>query len=169
MTEELKKNGIIPDVENDFKVELSLKVVYNGKEIDGSELTPSATSAQPELKIEGAPSANAVYTIAFVDPDAPSRADPKFRNWRHWIVVNVPGDIDISKGTVLTPYIGPGPPPGTGLHRYTFWVYRQKGAIEAKLDNEPAARRSFDLRAFAKEHDLVGPLGASFFVAQHQQ
>jgi hypothetical protein len=26
MTEELKKNGIIPDVENDFKVELSLKV-----------------------------------------------------------------------------------------------------------------------------------------------
>lgn len=31
------------------------------------------------------------------DPDAPSRAEPTFREWHHWLVVNIPG-TDISKG-----------------------------------------------------------------------
>jgi phosphatidylethanolamine-binding protein (PEBP) family uncharacterized protein len=53
------------------------------------------------------------------DPDAPSRADPEFREWRHWLVVNIPG-CDIDKGEVAAAYIGSGPPEGTGLHRYVF-------------------------------------------------
>ena len=55
----------------------------------------------------------------FADPDAPSRTDPKYREWRHWLVVNVPG-TDVSKGEVLSAYVGAGPPKGTGLHRYIF-------------------------------------------------
>ena len=59
------------------------------------------------------------------DPDAPSRADPKYQEWfiavisrinfsrRHWVVVNIPGS-DVSKGNVAAPYMGPGPPPKTG-------------------------------------------------------
>lgn len=34
-----------------------------------------------------------------VDPDAPSPHDPKFRNWLHWMVINIPGaqaDMDIT-------------------------------------------------------------------------
>lgn len=54
-----------------------------------------------------------------VDPDAPSRADPKWGEWRHWLVVNIPG-CDVSKGEALSVYIGSGPPQGTGLHRYIF-------------------------------------------------
>lgn len=54
-----------------------------------------------------------------VDPDAPSRADPKWGEWRHWLVVNIPG-CEVSKGEVLSVYIGSGPPQGTGLHRYVF-------------------------------------------------
>ena len=52
-----------------------------------------------------------LYDVA--DPDAPSRADPKFREWHHWCVANIPG-ADISKGEVLSEYVGAGPPKGTG-------------------------------------------------------
>ena len=55
--------------------------------------------------------------MSISDPDAPSRKDPKYREWRHWVVVNIPGG-DVSKGEVCAEYIGAGPPKGTGLHRY---------------------------------------------------
>ena len=58
-------------------------------------------------------------SLITVDPDAPSRADPKWGEWRHWLVVNIPG-CEVSKGEALSIYIGSGPPQGTGLHRYVF-------------------------------------------------
>ena len=48
-----------------------------------------------------------------IDPDAPSRTDPKFREWHHWLVGNIPG-CDVSKGETLSQYVGSGPPPNTG-------------------------------------------------------
>ena len=48
-----------------------------------------------------------------VDPDAPSRANPKAGEWHHWLVVNIPGG-DVSKGEEKTQYFGSGPPKGTG-------------------------------------------------------
>ena len=57
----------------------------------------------------------AVFTISLclpTDPDAPSRADPKFREWHHWCVVNIPGK-DVNAGEVLAEYVGSGPPEGT--------------------------------------------------------
>jgi len=62
------------------------------------------------------------------DPDAPSRHDPKFREWHHWLVVNIPG-CDISKGEVKLEYVGSGPPKGTKLHSYVFLAYKQPGKI----------------------------------------
>ena len=58
-------------------------------------------------------------SLITADPDAPSRADPKWGEWRHWLVVNIPG-CEVSKGEALSIYIGSGPPQGTGLHRYVF-------------------------------------------------
>lgn len=63
------------------------------------------------------------------DPDAPSRADPKIGEVRHWLVVNIPG-IDINSGETLYEFIGSGPPKDTGLHRYIFLVYKQSGKID---------------------------------------
>ena len=55
----------------------------------------------------------------FSDPDAPSPADPKFREWRHSMVVNIPGN-DVCKGEVWSEYVGPDPPKNSGLHRYVI-------------------------------------------------
>ena len=60
------------------------------------------------------------------DPDAPSRKEPKYREWRHWVVVNIPGG-DVSKGEVCAEYVGAGPPKGTGLHRYVILGERMAG------------------------------------------
>lgn len=48
------------------------------------------------------------------DPDAPSRKDPKFREWHHWLVGNIPGN-KVSEGDTLSEYVGSGPPKGTGM------------------------------------------------------
>lgn len=58
------------------------------------------------------------------DPDAPSRKEPKFGEWHHWIVVNIPGN-NLSNGDTLLEYVGAGPPIDTDLHRYVFLVYKQ--------------------------------------------
>jgi len=50
---------------------------------------------------------DSLYTLSLTDPDAPSRADPKFREWWHWLVVNIPGS-DISKGEAILQYVGSG-------------------------------------------------------------
>jgi len=51
-------------------------------------ITPSnaahgLTSAMPE---ESMRDREVKYTLVMVDPDAPSRAEPKYRQWRHWVV-----------------------------------------------------------------------------------
>jgi phosphatidylethanolamine-binding protein len=48
---------------------------------------------------------NFYYTLIMVDPDAPSRQKPKFREWQHWLIVNIPGD-KINEGEVKSEYIG---------------------------------------------------------------
>jgi len=54
-----------------------------------------------------------IFLFCFVDPDAPSRKEYTFREWHHWLVGNIPGN-DVSKGTILSEYVGSGPPPDTG-------------------------------------------------------
>ncbi len=51
------------------------------------------------------------------DPDAPSRVDHFYREWLHWLVVNVPGDaqyINTTKGTTIEEYAPASPPKGSG-------------------------------------------------------
>ena len=52
---------------------------------------------QPLVKWNSEP--NSFYTLLMTDPDAPSREDPKFGEWKHWLVVNIPGD-KVSEGEV---------------------------------------------------------------------
>lgn len=58
-------------------------------------MTPTSVKDVPEVTWEGEP--DAYYTLLMVDPDAPSRSNPKNREFRHWLVTNIRGN-DVQKG-----------------------------------------------------------------------
>lgn len=43
-----------------------------------------------------------------IAPDVPTRANPKDKEWVHWLIVNVPGYVT-EMGEVLVEYLGTGP------------------------------------------------------------
>lgn len=97
----------------------------------GNTLTPTEVKDVPTVTWNA--DATTYYTLIMTDPDAPSRRDPKFREWHHWIVVNIPGN-KVGDGEVLSEYVGAGPPQGTGLHRYALMVFKQE---EKQIFDEP--------------------------------
>ncbi|CAB3397106.1 unnamed protein product [Caenorhabditis bovis] len=172
MTDEaFVKNEIVKDVLFSDPPSKKCTVKFNsGVEVDlGNELTPTQVKDQPEVKWDAED--GALYTLIMTDPDAPSRKDPIYREWHHWLVVNIPGN-DISKGDVLSEYIGSGPPPDTGLHRYIYLIYKQNGKI---VDNEHGhlTNRSGDKRGgwkaseFVKKHNLGKPVFGNFYQAKY--
>ncbi|CAG0910012.1 unnamed protein product, partial [Darwinula stevensoni] len=129
-TSKLKEDGIIPDMVSTVPPEVVQVKYPSGAEVKmGNVLTPTQVKDVPQVSWNADP--HSYYTLAMTDPDAPSRQNPKFREWQHWMVVNIPGN-DVSKGKVMSEYVGSGPPQGTGLHRYVFFVYKQPGTISPK-------------------------------------
>jgi phosphatidylethanolamine-binding protein (PEBP) family uncharacterized protein len=105
------------------------------------------------------------------DPDAPSRKDAKFREWHHWLVVNIPDTGDVSAGKTMSAYVGSGPPQGTGLHRYVYLVYEQpSGEInpdEPVLTNTSGDNRGkFSVAKFAEKYGLGDPVAGNFYQAE---
>lgn len=102
------------------------------------------------------------------DPDAPSREQPTYREWHHWLVGNIPGN-EIPKGEVLSDYIGSGPPQGTGLHRYVFLLYKQPEKLsfdEKRLTNRSGdGRGKFSIKKFAEKYKLGEPIAGNFYQA----
>ncbi|XP_061395208.1 protein D3-like [Musca vetustissima] len=163
-----KDNEIIPDVIDEAPHHF-LKVSYdNGLKADkGNELTPTQVKNQPTVEWDAED--DVYYTLIMTDPDAPSRTDPKFREFRHWLVVNIPGN-HIDQGEVLAAYIGSGPPKGTGLHRYVFLLYKQSGKLEfdeARVGNNSRQDRpKFKAAKFAEKYNLGAPIAGNFYQAQ---
>lgn len=108
--DKLKELKVVPDVipenpANEVNVKFGEKLVELGE-----TLTPAEVVEQPtEIKFES--EADALYTLVLVDPDVPSRKKPSGKNYRHWVVGNIPGD-KIEDGEVLTPFQAPTPPKG---------------------------------------------------------
>lgn len=146
-----------------------LQIVYeNGVVAEkGVELTPTQVKKQPI--VEWKSEADTFYTLIMTDPDAPSRSDPKMREWHHWLVGNIPGN-DISKGEVLSQYVGSGPPKGTGLHRYITFVFKQPMKLEfdePRLSNKSAnGRANFSTKNFVKKYSLGAPIAGNFYQAE---
>ncbi|KAK5646320.1 hypothetical protein RI129_004784 [Pyrocoelia pectoralis] len=164
----MAKSEVIPDV-IDRKPTKSLTVTFpnNVKVNDGSELTPTQVKNAPIVQWNADP--DKYYLLVMTDPDAPSRSNPEFREWHHWLVGNIPG-MDVGKGEVLSAYIGSGPPEGTGLHRYVLLVYEQPDKItfdEPRLTNtSDNGRAKFSIRKFAEKYNLEDPIAGNFYQAQ---
>jgi phosphatidylethanolamine-binding protein (PEBP) family uncharacterized protein len=68
-----------------------------------------------------------------------------------------------------TPYIGPGPPEGSGFHRYCFLLYKQKSKdqpIQQLGSEKREDRRCFKAEQFGKENDLE-LVAANFFLCKN--
>ncbi|PAV80546.1 hypothetical protein WR25_11395 isoform A [Diploscapter pachys] len=167
--EAFKKHEVVPDVVKTAPAKV-VKVNYDsGVEVNlGNVLTPTQVKDMPKLAWEA--DSGALYTVLMTDPDAPSRKDPKFREWHHWLVINVPGS-DISKGDTIAQYIGSGPPEKTGLHRYVFLIWKQPGKISdpehGVLTNRSGDNRGgFKAEAFVAKHKLGNPVAGNFYQAE---
>lgn len=159
--------GVVPDVIDDVPLDV-VEVMYGNLVVDfGNELTPLQVKNPPTLSwpVEK----HALYTICMTDPDAPSRVNPVFREWHHWLVVNVPGNY-VSRGETLSQYIGSGPPRDTGFHRYVFLVYKQPAELhcnEPRLSNRSGDNRGgFSIRNFARKYILRRPIAGNFYFAE---
>ncbi|XP_057687161.1 phosphatidylethanolamine-binding protein 1 [Corythoichthys intestinalis] len=148
-----------------------LIVKYGSVEIDelGKVLTPTQVQNRPtSIEWEGC-DPEKLYTLALTDPDAPSRENPKFREWHHFLVVNMKGN-DVSTGHVLSDYVGSGPPQGTGLHRYVWLVYSQSEALSCTkpvLTNcSGDGRGKFSVRNFRRKYKLQEPVAATCYQAE---
>ncbi|XP_017765216.1 PREDICTED: protein D2-like isoform X1 [Eufriesea mexicana] len=168
MVQALQTHGVVPDVIDKVPQDV-LQVTY-GNEISvdiGKVLTPTQVKDKPTVTWNA--DANAYYTLCMTDPDAPSRKNPKFREWHHWLVGNIPGS-NVSKGEVLSDYIGSGPPEGTGLHRYVFLLYKQPEKLtfdERRLTNRSGDNRgNFSIRKFALKYKLGDPIAGNMYQAE---
>lgn len=106
----LREEEIVPDVLQKLDDDVKLLKVSWDEDVEadlGNILTPTQVQKQP--KVEYKAEKDTYYTLAMQDPDAPSRREPSRREFRHWLVVNIPGN-DIFKGDTIWEYIGSGPP-----------------------------------------------------------
>uniref|UniRef100_A0A131Z291 Phosphatidylethanolamine binding protein n=1 Tax=Rhipicephalus appendiculatus TaxID=34631 RepID=A0A131Z291_RHIAP len=145
--------------------ERALNVSYPGVAVVklGNFLTPAQTAHAPDVNVVGDP--DRWYTVILLDPDAPSRSDPKMRHWLHWLVVNVPHNDT----TTLTKYAGPTPPPGSGKHRYVFLAYEQKQPVARNaLSGFGKERAKFNLPAFLEALGVNKLVAANFFYAENK-
>ncbi|PSN30334.1 OV-16 antigen [Blattella germanica] len=148
VSKRMEKHEVVPDViDTAPTAKLEVIVTYGSLKVDdGNELTPTQVQNIPTVNWKA--DDGSYYLLCMTDggaryqgdPDAPSRKDPKFREWHHWLVGNIPGN-KVSEGETLSEYVGSGPPKGTGLHRYVFLVYKQPGKL--KFD-EPRLTNRYD-------------------------
>ncbi|KAG0360901.1 hypothetical protein BG005_009620 [Podila minutissima] len=173
----LRKEEIIPEVVSEFEAKTTLAINYGNynNAFLGNRLTVANTQEAPQVYFYSDSPTNK-YTLIMTDPDAPSRKFPKLREYLHWVVSNIPAPApgqpaDLAKGVVLSPYMGPAPPPETDLHRYTFLLYKQSAAptvvnTETLYTRLPEKRHRFKARDFAARAGLE-LVGANFFQAEN--
>jgi len=166
--ENFKKEGIVPDVVDNAPSEVATVKWPSGVDAQfGNILTPTQVQKQPNITWNADP--NKFYLVCMTDPDAPSRKEPTYREWHHYLIGNVPGN-DIEKGEVLSQYVGSGPPSGTGHHRYVFLIYEQPGKVTfdwKKLTNRSGdGRGKFKIRDFVKKHNISKLVAGNFYLAE---
>ncbi|KAF5283754.1 hypothetical protein FQR65_LT02648 [Abscondita terminalis] len=163
------KDCIVPDVIDEAPVDLATIKYSSGVEVScGNRLTPKDVCDCPS--ITWCSEVTNYYTVCMTDPDAPSRRNPKFREWHHWLLVNIPGNL-VNLGETLSEYIGSAPPYGTGLHRYVFLVYKQPMKMafdEERLSNKSSRNRAqFRIKKFAEKYKFGNPVAGNYFKAKY--
>ncbi|XP_004630787.2 phosphatidylethanolamine-binding protein 4 [Octodon degus] len=126
---------------------------------------------KPIVKFSGAVD-DEKYILVMVDPDAPSRYNPRARFWRHWLVTDIQG-TDLQRGKIkgkeLSAYQPPSPPAHSGFHRYQFYIYLQKGKTISLLPKENKTRGSWEMDKFLNRFHLNEPEASTQFMMLNYQ
>jgi len=179
-----EESGVVPELLDKAPKHL-LKIVYDADNVlennTGKENTPTQVKFQPLSITWHGMRADHFYTFIMIDPDMPSRSTPVEEKTQvlHWLMVNVPGGG--VGGRQLAPYIGSGPPPGTGIHRYNFLVFDEGTkpkdySTVAPMDlididrrvywNLTETGKTWTFRDFQDWANLGKPVAGNFYVAQ---
>ncbi|KAG9485719.1 hypothetical protein GDO78_008679 [Eleutherodactylus coqui] len=114
-----------------------------------------------------------MYTLIMVDPDVPSRYQPIYRFWRHWLVSDIPGHVLLTgravTGKVLSSYRQPNPPARTRYHRYQFLLYEQYQGVSPSLLPGEESLKSWDVNAFVLRWIPGNPIATTQFMMQHPE
>ncbi|GMF01027.1 unnamed protein product [Ambrosiozyma monospora] len=129
------------------------------------------------------------FTLIFTDPDAPTRTDDKWSEYCHYVTTDISlnsfdsesvdaANLDTKlttqdlSGHDLVSYVGPGPPPKTGKHRYVFLLYKQKpGVSPAQIPDRPnwgTGIPGYGAAEYAKKNGLE-LLAVNYFFAQNKE
>lgn len=149
LSEPMPRDAVItpePGAEGGNAMMEALSITSSAFENTGTiptEYTADGRNVNPPLSFSGVPADAKSLVLIMDDPDAPVGV------WDHWIVWNIPPDIQaIAAGSVpagavqgangwgRSDYGGPSPPSGT--HRYFFKLY----ALDAVLDLKAGAKKA---------------------------
>ena len=130
---------------------LPMEQVYKGYGCSGG-------NRAPEISWTNAPINTKSYAIICHDPDA-----PRPNGWYHWLMVNIPLNVNSYKGSVptgaletvtdfnTTGYGGACPPVGHGIHRYNFTVY----ALDVEKLDVTKDSKPMDVENLVKSHAVA--------------
>ncbi|KAF6826280.1 phosphatidylethanolamine-binding protein [Colletotrichum plurivorum] len=182
--EELSQAQIIPTVLDDFEPILGLSAEWDSSHRAdlGNTLSPADLQSAPSTSLVKGSALPGVqitttYVLTLTDPDAPSRDDPKWSEFCHWIATGVSASSAGAKPAVkdVVEYKPPGPPPRTGKHRYVFVVWVPANGTTEELNlSRPQERKHWGggqgrgVRNWARENGLV-PVAANFIYAQNEK
>lgn len=127
-----------------------LTITLNNVNVKNNELIPfNKSQFKPIVHVNNLP--NKYYSIIAVDPDAPSKLNPKYKYWLHWLIIN--------NNQEIVPYQFPLPPVGSGKHRYCFYLLKQnnkldKNILNLKKNNSNFIRKNFNLSEFIVDNNL---------------
>jgi hypothetical protein len=101
---QLKAGNLVPEVVPALPDNvLDMRVLYGDVELPiGVQIRLVQTQNKPSVQFYGSGFGGDAdkYTLAMVDPDAPSPSNPVLRNILHWLVTDIPGSTTASQGQV---------------------------------------------------------------------
>lgn len=160
-----------------------IHVTFNAEGLSEPTIFTAGSSSSSATDLSSAVE-NASFTLAMTDPDAPSRTDKSFSEYCHFLVSgiklkaptkedptsDIASKLEFDNANVLVPYMGPGPPPKTGKHRYVFVLLRETKPQPPKYEGDRARWgtqiEGYGLKEYAAENGLI-PVAVNFFYAQN--
>ena len=126
-------------------------------------MSNAGMAPSPALSWTGVPMGTQAFTILLHDPDPVLNRNAS-SDVTHWFIYNIPGTAtSLPAGVPAGPelpdgsrqiasigsagYFGPAPPPGSGVHHYTFEMWALDAKIELPTGTAPADQRNALIKA----------------------